>query len=164
MPTKQEVRCAAVHDSIRRHGVARNDLFLADAMDPTHPCHDDFDWNDKTCAHSARLDRAYQIIKSVKFVVEVARANETLMQVTPVQVGVRAFVPSFYEVKSFLPRDRVLGAAESRRQFIQAKLRELEGWARSVSDIEELADLRDDIAQEIAQVRENLEPSVAATG
>lgn len=163
MPTKGETREVAVRELYREHGRVTPELLLSAASNPAHPCHSEFDWNDATCAHNARLTRAYEIIKSIKFFAEVQQAREAPVRVVPIQSGVRAFVPAFDEPRLFRPRSQVLSVAESRWQFIQAKLRELSGWVNSVQDIEELAPLREFILRESEQVTSKPPPVLDQT-
>ena len=44
-------------------GVCPPEVFLHEAMDESHPAHDDFEWDDDKAAYAYRLEQARRIIK-----------------------------------------------------------------------------------------------------
>jgi hypothetical protein len=48
---------------------------VADASDPSSPCHTYFEWDDTEAAHSHRLQQARQLIRRVKVIVTVHRID-----------------------------------------------------------------------------------------
>lgn len=71
-PRKQAIErkadaIAALKDSSGR--VTPKALVIA-ARDPSHECHEDFDWNDTTAAQRDRERTAAELIRQVRFIVE----------------------------------------------------------------------------------------------
>lgn len=45
------------------HGEITPTIIVKEAKKPSHPLHDEFDWNDQSAAHQARLDKARALLR-----------------------------------------------------------------------------------------------------
>ena len=66
----QAIRRQAIA-ALEKDGRVTPDMLVAAASNRKHPLHEDFDWNDKTAAHQARLDTARSILASVRVTVTI---------------------------------------------------------------------------------------------
>lgn len=71
--SKEETRKSILRRELKklsdRHGRITPEIVVEAARDPGSPLYREFDWNDQTAAHSARLDRARQLITYITVVV-----------------------------------------------------------------------------------------------
>ena len=56
--------------ALERSGLVTADRTVEAARDKKHPLHNDFEWDDRKAAHQSRLDKAREIIASVRLVVK----------------------------------------------------------------------------------------------
>lgn len=81
--SKEETRKAILRRELHRiagkHGRITPEIVVKAAADPSSPLYREFDWNDQTAAHTARLDRARQLITYVT--VTVIRKKERITTV-----------------------------------------------------------------------------------
>lgn len=81
--SKEETRKAILQRELKklsdRHGRITPEIVVEAARDPSSPLHREFDWNDPTAAHAARLDRARQLITTIT--VMVIRRKERITSV-----------------------------------------------------------------------------------
>lgn len=63
-----EIAARVIKDLEQRFGVVRPSTLVREAAKPTHPLHDQFEWDDKKAGHQYRINQARQLIASVKVV------------------------------------------------------------------------------------------------
>jgi hypothetical protein len=61
------------------NGSLSAEAVVADAADVSSPLHTEFDWDDASAAHTARIDRARELIRAVK--VEITTTRRTVRSV-----------------------------------------------------------------------------------
>ena len=69
-PVSTDKRQALVDMTAARGGVLEVDDLIAEATDPDHIFHDEFNWNDTTAAHERRREQAHDLIRRYKVIFE----------------------------------------------------------------------------------------------
>jgi hypothetical protein len=119
---------------------------VAEAAQTDHPLHDFFEWDDSEAARKFRLTQATAMIIGTKYVCSLVekrgkgKSQKALAEASSA-TQVRRWLPAFSQ-KGFRERPDVLNDQEARKSLIERKLSILQGWCRSVMDIEELTPIR----------------------
>jgi hypothetical protein len=138
--TKRDIVEAELERLVAKHGSITSELVLQEASSPKHPLHGFFEWDDAAAAAKFRIEQAYRMIQSSRFVVFL-RTEGAPPQAAPVRQSMRGLIPGAAG-EGFKFRKQVLSEAEQRASFVERKKRELEGWCSSVVDVEEFGTLR----------------------
>ncbi len=147
LPTKTEI-IAAELEMMAKRGIISPQKVLEAARKPSHPLHAFFTWDDAEAAEKHRIEEAMRMIRVWKQI----RTFKADKDHEPVQVKVRALLPSFRKPNEYLPRAVVLDRAKERQAFIDQRLEALRGWCRSVSDVSELTELRETIERKLEKI------------
>lgn len=128
----------------KKHKVVTVEAVLTEASKPTHPLHSFFEWNDAEAGRKYRAVQAYSMIIGSKFVVQLVENGDTTPRHVTGSANVRRLVSAF-RGEGFTLRTDALKNAESRAAIVETKRSQLRSWCNSVIDIDELADLRNEI-------------------
>lgn len=128
----------------KRHKRVTVEVVLAEAAKPNHPLHSYFEWDDVAAGQKYRMVQAYSLIMASKFVVQLVENGETTPRKVKGSANVRRLVSAF-RGEGFKMRVDALKDAESRVAIVEKKRSQLRSWCESVTDIDELTELRESI-------------------
>jgi hypothetical protein len=147
---KQVVVDGELDRILKRHGTLTAELMVDEARDPKSRLHRYFQWDDKRAADEYRLAQARSMIAASKFVL-------VLEDVSPAPDGaphrpeVRRLVSAF-KGEGFKMRNQALADGDTRAKLIENFIGRLRGWCNSTVDIEELAEVRSAIEEELSKM------------
>lgn len=128
----------------KRHKAVTVEAVLTEASKQTSPLHGFFEWDDAAAGQKYRAVQAYSLIIGSRFVVQLIENGDTTTRQVKGTAQVRKLVSAF-RGEGFRLRTDALKNTESRAAIIETKRSQLRSWCNSVIDIDELADLRNDI-------------------
>ena len=68
MTVKQLELKTAIKGIAQKHGVVTPQLVVNEARDPTHPLHNEFDWDDASAANQHRLAVARALLRQIEYI------------------------------------------------------------------------------------------------
>lgn len=127
-PQKAGQCLAALH---KRHKHLNAELVVDEAVSPTSPLHDAFEWDNTLAAEAHRLEQARGLIRAVVVLRDNGQRDHPIRAF--VHITDAADEPVYMDIKVAMS-DKVM-----RQQVLQRAWKELEGWRERYAEYQELA-------------------------
>lgn len=157
--SSQAIRQKAIAE-LEKDGRVTAAALVEAARDRKHPLHGDFDWNDKSAAHKQRIEKAREIIASVRVIVTTSTqriSSVSYMRDPSMAPGVQGYISV-----ARLQTDAEMAYATLQQEAnrIAASVER----ARQYAAVVDLEDEIEDILRSIARLRSAASPRVASPG
>jgi hypothetical protein len=149
MTAKQKALATRLYELEKKKGYLTPQAVVNDARNPKSPLHERFEWDDQKAANAHRLDVARELIREVRYIETITRAELECPNYASVSIT--------KDIRGYVPMDRAKKNKEWAHEILNDELTRVRAAlerSRGVCDILKLRDELEIVLQQLLMLQE----------